>query len=195
MDTTGIVLGLLTILAIIVGPVTALYVQRKLDEGREAKNRKLWVFKTLMAYRATVLAPQFVQALNLIDVEFNRKNTEETAVRNKWKELLDLFSNWQATPNRGEKSVELIADLLLAMGKCLDYEFDRVYVKKGAYYPEGLGNVEQEQHALRRGVLELLDGKRRIPVAVFEDTFPKLTLRAEDITSELPPEEPRKLRG
>ena len=61
MDKTGIVLSLLTIIAIVVGPVAALWVQRKLDEGREAKNRKVWVFKTLMSFRATNLSPVFVQ--------------------------------------------------------------------------------------------------------------------------------------
>ena len=86
MDKTGIVLSILTIIAIIVGPVAALYVQRRLDEGREKRNRKLWVFKTLMSYRATSLAPIFVQALNLIDVEFDGSDKKEKNVRDAWKE-------------------------------------------------------------------------------------------------------------
>ena len=112
-------------------------------------------------------------------MEFTGDNPEEKAVRTAWKELLDLFTNYRATPSPEEKSRELTAELLLAMGKCLGYEFDRVHLKKGAYYPEGLGNVEQEQHALRRGVLELLEGKRRIPVGIFEDKFLRITLQPE----------------
>ena len=63
---------------------------------------------------------------------------------------------------------------------------------------------EQEQHAIRRGLLDLLDGKRRLPVGVFQDTFPEITLPPE-IQSEaaalpeqpraIPPPEVRKLRG
>src|SRR5438552_18804781 len=98
MDRTGIVLSLLTIIAIIVGPVAALWVQRKLEEGSEAKYRKVWVFKTLMSFRATNLSPTIVQALNLIDVEFDVNNDTEKAVRKAWKVLLDQFGDLSA-PN------------------------------------------------------------------------------------------------
>jgi len=42
----------------------------------------------------------------------------------------------------------LLAELLVKMGSVLGYQFDKVYVKKGVYYPEGLGDIEREQHAL-----------------------------------------------
>ncbi len=75
------------------------------------------------------------------------------------------------------------------MGKALDYEFDEVQIKKGAYYPIFLGNVEQEQHALRRSLLDVLQGKGRIPVAIFEDRFPavKVPIPIEDDLKKLPP--------
>ena len=197
MDSTAI----LTIIAIIVGPILALEIQRRLDKGREAKTRKLWVFKTLMSFRATVLSPQFVQALNLIEVEFTANNDREKAVRTAWKVLLDHFGelgNPDTPPNAHEKTATLTTNLLIAMGKCLGYDFDEVQIKKGAYYPMGLGNVEQEQHALRRGVLDVLQGKRRIPVGVFEDTFPSIkvpVLDAEPAAKELPrADEPKKLQ-
>lgn len=198
MDKTSIVLTIITIIAIIVGPIAALWVQRILDEGRDARNRKLWVFKTLMSFRATSLSPTFVQALNLIDVEFDGKSEKEKAVRNAWKVLLDHFGDLGGPTlpdNANDKSINLTTNLLMAMGKCLGYDFDEVHVKKGAYYPRGLGNVEEEQHALRRGVLDVLSGKRRLPIGVFEDKFPEITLRSE-VTKEIPTTEPvKKLRG
>jgi hypothetical protein len=195
MDKTAIVLGIITVVAILVGPVAALYIQRRLDIGREARNRKMGVFKTLMSYRSTRLAPIFVQALNLIDVEFDGDNKKEKDVRDAWKELLDLLNNFKTTANAEEKSRELSANLLQAMGKCLGYDFDKVQVKKGAYYPEGLVNTEQEQHAVRRGILDVLQGKRRIPIGIFEDKFPAINI--PDIPAEelLPPEAPKKLLG
>jgi hypothetical protein len=39
-----IVISVLTV-AIIVAPIVALNVQRKADEAREWKNRKLWIFR------------------------------------------------------------------------------------------------------------------------------------------------------
>jgi hypothetical protein len=183
MDKTGIALNILTIVAIVSGPIIALQIQRKLDREREAKNRKLWVFKTLMSFRATALAPSFVQALNLIDVEFNGSDEKEKAVRNAWKIFLDHYTDLNSAKDPGsetlvEKGRQLRANLLMAMGRSLGYDFDEVLVKKGSYYPTGLGDVEAEQHALRRGLLNVLSGKGRIPVGVFEEKFPAITLEA-----------------
>ncbi len=192
MDKTGIVLNLLTIVAIVLGPILALQVQRKLDREREARNRKLWVFKTLMSFRATALEPSFVQALNLIDVEFNEDNEKEKAVRNAWKVLLDHYVDLTRAkePNSDtliEKGTQLRANLLMAMGQCLGYDFDEVLVKKGSYYPTGLGDVEAEQHAIRRGVLNVLSGRGRIPVGIFEEKFPPITLEPIEAKPSDPP--------
>lgn len=172
----GLLLSAATIFAIYYGPIQALKIQRNLDEEREARKRKVYVFKTLMSNRATRLSPNYVQALNLIDVEFTGANDKEKAVREAWKELLDLFQNYKTTPNAMDKSDELNAALLAAMGKSLGYDFDKVYLKKGAYYPEFSVNVELEQHSLRKRVLELLDGSgtRKLPIAIFEQRFPDL---------------------
>jgi hypothetical protein len=186
------IIDIVSIAAILLGPIVALELQKRLDTGREARNRKMGVFKTLMAYRGTPLAPSFVQALNLIDVEFNAASEKEKAVRTAWKVLLDHFTdlgefNRAGTlvpPNVLERSTPLTTTLLLAMGKCLGFDFDEVQIKKGGYYPLFLGNVEQEQHALRRALLDVMEGKRRIPVAVFEDKF------APVILPEPTPEEP-----
>lgn len=192
MDNTGIALNLLTVVAIVAGPILALQIQRKLDREREALNRKLWVFKTLMSFRATALAPSFVQALNLIDVEFNGDDENEKAVRIAWKVLLDHYYDLSRAkePNSDalvERGTQLRANLLMAMGQSLGYDFDEVLVKKGSYYPTGLGDVEAEQHAIRRGVLNVLSGRGRIPVGVFEEKFPPITLEPLEAKPANPP--------
>lgn len=187
LGVIGLLLSAITIFAIYYGPIAALRIQRKLDDERETRNRKQYIFKTLMTYRVTPLNANFVQALNLIDVEFIADNDNERAVRDAWKELLDHFNSYNEATNPLEKSRELTAVLLSAIGKSLGYKFDKVYLKKGAYYPAFAVNVEQEQHALRRSLLDVLEGKRRIPVGMFEDKFPEITLNAEDVAAELPP--------
>jgi hypothetical protein len=164
----------LTVWAIFRAPVRALQIQRQLDEEREFRQRRLNVFKTLMTYRATFLAQQFVQALNMIEVEFNRP--EEKGIRDSWKELLDLYGNWTQETNGPEKAQELTAELLIRMGKSLGYDFDKVYIKKGAYHPMFHVNVEEEQHELRRRLLRLLAGETKLPVAVFEQKFQDIIL-------------------
>jgi hypothetical protein len=194
LGVIGLLLSAITIFAIYYGPIAALRIQRQIDDEREARNRKQYIFKTLMTYRVTPLNINFVQALNLIDVEFVADNDNERAVRDAWKELLDHFNNYNEATNPVERSRELTAVLLSAIGKNLGYKFDKVYLKKGAYYPAFAVNVEQEQHALRRSLLDVLEGKRRIPVGIFEDKFPEITLDAEG-TAELPPSPNQKKLG
>jgi hypothetical protein len=176
-----LLVGTASVVAIIKGPLYALQTQRKLDEEREIRTRKLYVFRTLMSFRATRLSPHFVQALNLIDLEFT--TPAETPVRNAWKELQDHYSDWgrktQEERRRDgnfnvEKADDLLAELLVRMGAALGYTFDKVHIKKGAYYPEGLGDAELEQQAVRKGVLNLLAGTATLPVAVFEQKFKAL---------------------
>jgi hypothetical protein len=178
-----VVVYTITVVAILVAPIVALRVQRRSDETREETNRKLWIFKTLMSNRATRWNPVCVQALNMIDIEFTGKSEKE--VRDAWRELLDHYNDWgRKTPDERQiddkKDIEvaanLLAELLVKMGKGLGYDFDKVYVKKAWYFPEGLGNIEQEQHALRRAVLSLLSGQgAKLPVAVFTQDFQPLT--------------------
>jgi hypothetical protein len=54
-------------------------------------------------YRATPVNANFVQALNLIDVEFTGDNDGERAVRDAWKELLDLLNKLQNYTKRSRK--------------------------------------------------------------------------------------------
>jgi hypothetical protein len=52
------------------------------------------------------------------------------------------------------------------MGKCLGYDFDKTQIKNGTYSPVGHGRIEEQQEAIRQGVVELMEGKRVIPMYV-----------------------------
>ncbi|MDP2815120.1 MAG: hypothetical protein Q8O19_00395, partial [Rectinemataceae bacterium] len=52
--------------------------------------RKMHVFSTLMATRATTLSPLHVEALNRIDIEFYK----DRKVKDAWKALLDGFESY-----------------------------------------------------------------------------------------------------
>jgi hypothetical protein len=171
------IVGIASIIAILVSPIFALEVQKKLDKVHEASNRKLTIFKNLMMYRVTPLSPGFVQSLNLVDLEFDGDNEEERCVRERWKILLDHFNNYTAAADPVEKGRQLTIELLKAMSRYFKYDFDEVYLRRGAYYPKFFSDVEEEQHALRRKLLEVLDGNRRLPIGVFEQTFPGLVDR------------------
>jgi len=180
MSALEVVIGIASVVAIMVSPLVALEVEKHLDDRRESYNRKLTIFKTLMMYRVTPLSPNFVQSLNLVDLEFNGNNEDEAAVRDKWKVLLDHFNNYNSVSNPREKAADLTMELLKAMSTCLGFGFDEVYLKRGGYYPELFDTIEKEQHAIRRGVFELLEGNRRLPIGIFEQKFPELTDQPRD---------------
>ena len=74
--------------AVIKAPKWAVEAQWKLQLKKEDRDRRLWIFKTLMKTRATPVVPEHVQALNLIDVEFSANSTADKDVQDAWKNLL-----------------------------------------------------------------------------------------------------------
>ena len=159
----------LTILAIVIAPLVAVQVQKRLEIFREERGRKLWIFKTLMATRAATVSAEHVQALNMIDLEFREKRYRN--VTTTWKTYLDHLGSYpkedeKLQPIWGERRVNLLTNLLLEMGRSLGYEFDEVHVKKGIYAPEAHGRLEDENMLLRRGLLRLLYGDAELKMKV-----------------------------
>ncbi|MBL6957301.1 MAG: hypothetical protein ISR54_10905 [Chlorobium phaeobacteroides] len=152
----------LMIVAIILAPVIAVQVQKWLEIFREERGRRLRIFKTLMATRAANVSPEHVQALNMIDLEFQGKRYK--SVTDAWKTYLDHLASFPKDSEEAiqqqwvDKRIDRLTTLLMEMGKCLGYEFDEVHVKKGVYAPEAHGQLENENMLIRRGLLRLLYG-------------------------------------
>lgn len=164
-------LDIVTISAIVIGPIAAVQIDKYLERNRDLKNRKESIFKTLMATRGTVLSYSHVEALNRIDLEFS-SNKKYKRVIDAWKEYFDNLSQPatdEQLPVWSSRNTELLANLLFEMGKALHYNFDKVLIKRNVYSPVGHSNVEREQQAIRQGLLELLNGNRIIPMTVIQD--------------------------
>lgn len=151
----------LMILAVLLAPLIAVQVQKWLEHHREDRERKIRIFKTLMATRAATVSADHVQALNMIDLEFDDKKYKN--IKLAWKTYLDHLGSFpkedeKVQPLWSDKMVDLLAKLLQEMGKSLGYEFDEVHIKKGIYSPEAHARVEDENNLLRRGLLRLLYG-------------------------------------
>jgi cellobiose-specific phosphotransferase system component IIA len=173
MDTKDTVM----ILAVIAGPILAVQAQKYIESIRESKNRKLRIFHTLMSTRATRIAQAHVAALNMIDIEFygktrfgkrNQSNGEKK-ITNAWKVYNDHLNNKASEERMNawiDKSDELFTSLLYSMAQYLGYEFDEVQLKRDCYRPIAHGDIENEQHKLRQGLVAVLEGKKSIPMAV-----------------------------
>lgn len=157
----------LMILAVLAGPIIAVQLTRFVDNKKEQRDRKLQIFKTLMATRAYTISPQHVEALNRIDLEFSNKHKKERSVVYAWKEYLDLLGDKDMPREQwGIKRIELLVELLHCMAQVLNYEFDKTHIKNSAYSPVAHGDIEDQQTAVRMGVIDILQGKRVLPMYV-----------------------------
>jgi hypothetical protein len=148
-------------------PLIAVQVTRYLDDRNEERARKLQVFKTLMASRAYNLSPAHVEALNRIDLEFSASKRKEKAVLNVWQLYLDHLGSKNLTGQTwNDKRVDLLVELLQVMGKSLGYDFNKTHIKNATYSPTAHGRNEDEQEQMRKLTLEVLAGKRPLPMYV-----------------------------
>lgn len=178
----------LMILAVLAAPLVAVQVQKWLERYRDGRERKVRIFKVLMATRATGLSTDHVQALNLIDLEFVGGKFRKT--RERWKEYLDHLGNFprddeKLLPLWSDKKADLLVELLIEMGNALGYQFDAVNIKKGAYLPEGYTRIEQEQSLLRQRGLQVLFGDAALKMYVEHFPYDEEAARTQRELNEL----------
>jgi len=129
------------------------------------------IFYWLMATRATRLSNEHVQSLNRIELEFRGRSGKEKAVRKAWRIYADHLN--LNTPNT-EAAVQtwaaererLFTDLLMEMAQALGYDFDRVQIMRGIYYPRGHGELEERQRTILIGLERVLSGQQPLPMNV-----------------------------
>jgi hypothetical protein len=167
--------NVLTVVSMFLAPLFALQVSRALDRRRERRDRRLSVFRTLMATRARKVCQEHVEALNVIDVEFGERTSHERAVLDAWKLYLDHLNRPAGADEAwGEKREELFIDLLYKMAVSLGYDFDKVHIRNQSYLPRAHGELESDQMAIRKGVLSLLQGQSALAIHAVEKQAPAL---------------------
>ena len=151
--------------AVLLAPLIAIQVSVRLEIRREKRQRRMNLFRTLMMTRAARLAPDHVNALNMIDIEFSGGDRKSKEVRAAWKAYLDILTSADLTSEVGsERALDLFVELLYHLAVHVGYDFDRTHLRRGAYFPRGFGESELDQLAIRAGVRDLLEGRRPLPV-------------------------------
>lgn len=181
----------LTVLAIAVGPIAAVFVTRWVDRQRAAEGRRLEIFKTLMRTRRSTTSPEHVGALNLVEIEF----AGEADVLTRWRELFAHFGGQQArrmdeTPQKNdppdavqrkdeafwrrvsEERQTLLAKLLHAIARSLHFKIEQLEIFQGGYLPQGWVDQEQQGNIARQYILDIALGHRSLPVTVYGPVEP-----------------------
>jgi hypothetical protein len=166
----------ITVAAIVLGPILALFAQRALDWIREKKKQRLHIYFTLMSTRATPLNVDHVRALNSIDTVFSRRSDKD--VREAWTKLLAHVGTDINAPGWQETTLDLRVDLYQAVGKAVGYEHTVDYIKKRLYQPSHHVDIELEQEQIRKGLAKALTNEGlKVIVSESRPEAPKPALR------------------
>lgn len=169
MDIGSLVLGISIVIATVTGPVLAVYITRRVDDERRVRERRLDVFRSLMATRRARLAPEKVRALNLVEIDFHGL----TAIIEAHRQVMMHINTPQPLPAGWvEHHQKLLTKLLSEMAKVLGYELEQLDVLEGGYYPQGFVDIELEQQTLRRALIEVLSGNRPLLISPAAPTPP-----------------------
>lgn len=142
------------ILAILLSPVIAVLVTVWMQDRKEKRHQKLWIFNTLIATRHAPIVDENVRALNMIDVAYH----DSPHVRKLWHEYFDMLNNaglnnptgWH---QRQSKNLEMITEMAKVVGygaTITHLDIDRVY------YPTGLGEQSQTSKEITMELLRVL---------------------------------------
>jgi len=165
----------LMLLAVLLSPFIAVYANIIIERRRQRRERRLLIFKTLMATRASGLSPDHVQALNMIDIEFYGKDKKSKEVLQAWKSYLDHLGDQESYSDSSrwvERRIDLFIDLMHKMSISLGYDFDKVHIRRTSYFPKGFGELEDDQTIIRKGIVAWLKGDLSVPMRVTD--FPDM---------------------
>ena len=159
------VMDILTLSAIIFGPIIGIYVSKHTDKRHQKIDRRLEIFKVLMRTRNSNLSPEHVGALNLIEIEFYKEDRVLKALEDYFQHLNDYNdANAQRWTLRRP---QLFTRLLSEIAKSLGYEIEQLQILGGGYAPQGWIDLENRQIEFQKGMISLLKGEIGFPVTQF----------------------------
>lgn len=165
--------GFFTIIAIVLAPILTLQIQKVIEDYKEIKNRKFFIFKTLMATRANTVSDEHVRALNMIDIEFYQQNK----IRDSWDIYRDHLNSKPALDDYSQKRWEetrfdYLADMLNEMSKFFKYDFNKLIIKKGSYIPIANGILNTEGAIIRKSLVKILTGDDSLKISLTNNKNP-----------------------
>jgi hypothetical protein len=162
MNNFDLIQIILTVGAVLIAPILALWLQNRYQDKKELYNRRLQIFRTLIATRGEFSSRLSVECLNLIDVEFY----EQSSVREAWSKLArhlnardGLAADWLI------RTRDLQNDLLLCMGKALNIEFN-IDVLGNSYTPQAYLNEAETVKKLQELQIQFYEQQLKSPMDI-----------------------------
>lgn len=153
---------IINIAAVLLSPLVAVLVTVWLQNRKEKRDMKRWVFNTLVGTRHGPITDEAVRALNMIDVVFH----DSPKVRQYWREYYDMLGNPSLSQPEGfrqrqTKNLEMIGAMAKDLGlekSITSLDVDRVY------YPQALGEQARKAQSISDELLRVLRGTQGLVV-------------------------------
>jgi hypothetical protein len=157
----------LTIAAIFIGPIAAWMLSHYAILSKEERERKMNIFRTLMATRSFYLRYRLehVGVLNTIPVEFDSNQD----VLRAWKAYLFEMNSQENNQELWRRREDRFFDLLYEISRAIGYKHDKEYLKNTTYAPSVYGDEMEDWFKIRKWATEIAEGKKPFPVWVFEE--------------------------
>ena len=79
-DWTIKITDIIMVIAIFAGPIIAVRITEKMRLSKDSRDRKVHIFRNLMATRSAPLAAMHIEALNLVELEFQAAPHPSTSI-------------------------------------------------------------------------------------------------------------------
>ena len=152
--------------ATLIGPVLAVQAQNWVERGREHQNRRIQIFRTLMATRAANLSAAHVEALNAIPIEFYGKKRQFKDVVAAWKTYLDQLTQQPVDAVWMQRRQDLFLELLWRLAVALRYNFSKLELQREVYSPIAHAKMEEDQEVIRQGLVKMFKGEAALPLDI-----------------------------
>jgi hypothetical protein len=113
-----------------------------------------------MATRQIPISNEHVNAINLVEVEFYKCSSVETA----WKYYKDHLNSGPEDAAWRFKKENLLAKLLIEIASVLDFKIAAIDILKGGYAPQGWANRDALTLGVQEFIRDLSLGKKVLPV-------------------------------
>ncbi len=135
---------LITVIVIRKSPIDAVKIGRILNDQQNKDNAKRNLFLTLFSFRGIPVHPDFVNALNKIEIVFN----DTPVVLEAWHKLYDSYNNTSLVDQ--ETTWRLIRfELLSKISLSLGYTDLKQYDMEKNYFPQGHANQHISEFEFR----------------------------------------------
>ena len=170
-------IGIVSVLAIVAGPIIAVQLQKWIERRRDSQNTKLWVFRELMATRGTRLSPRHVEALNAIELHFSSETPAEKKVVDAWELYFEALNrspaDAAALQAHFQRRDDLFYELLFEMSQFFGLAHNKTAIRRNIYTPIAHGQLEDENERIRQAFLRALTTPGgAIPIRVMTDPPP-----------------------